>query len=335
MEKSYFLKDDVLLQEKIKKTTMYRIQLFILIALLLVLAWLVLPVSLAILTAYFAYPLLKYLNSTLRLPRWLAALATEVIILSSFIATILFLTSVLIETLPEIKRIITQVEFFSDMQSMLLINLQEKFVSLVDMAMESLVNIVQSTFQNLINFTFYLVALYFALYETSRNRLWFFIYLPARFRKPIQRVYEEASQLFGYFLSVELRLLLLTFALLSVGLMVLGFSFPVGKALLISVADSLPFLGIGIFLIPMSIYFFITGNQLLCVYLLILYAIIQLSRQFAESYMWASTLHIRSVHAFMISAISLLLFGIAGILISPFLLLLAVKLRNHPIFESK
>lgn len=154
MEKSYFLKDDVLLQEKIKKTTVYRIQLSVLIALLLVLSWLVLPLALAILTAYFAYPLLKYLNSTLRLPRWLAALTTEAIILSIFVATILFLTSVLIETLPEIKRIITQVEFFSDMQSMLLTNLQEKFVSLVDMAMESLVNIVQSTFQNLINFTF-------------------------------------------------------------------------------------------------------------------------------------------------------------------------------------
>ncbi|MBK3493575.1 AI-2E family transporter [Viridibacillus sp. YIM B01967] len=324
-----------MLQEKINKSTMHRIQLYILIALLLVLSWLVLPVSLAILTAYFAQPLLKYLNSTLKLPRWLAALTAEVIILSIFIATILFLISVLIETLPEIKRIISQIELFSEVQSVLLINLQEKFISLLDMIMTTIVSVVQSAFHNLIDFTFYLVALYFSLYETSRNRLWFFIYLPARFKKSIQRVFEEATQLFSYFLSVELRLLLMTFAILSVGLMLLGFSFPVGKALLISVADSLPFLGIGIFLIPMSVYFFATGNVLLCVYLLILYVLIQLTRQFAESYMWASTLHIRSVHAFMISAISLLLFGIAGILISPFLLLIAVKMKKHPIFESK
>ena len=56
------------------------------------------------------------------------------------------------------------------------------------------------------------------------------------------------------------------------------------------------------------------------------------TRQMAESYMWASTFQLKPIHAFFIMACSFYLFGLPGILLTPFLLFAALKVRQHPLF---
>ncbi len=279
--------------------------------------------------------MLQFLHKKLKLPSFITALITEILIVVSFAFVLLFLTSVLIDTLPVLKENLSDQSSFIHIPTAVMEQVRDQLFSLFDIMLAKIFQSIQDIMQNLVEVTIFVVAFYFSLYETSRNRHWFFVYIPARFRNPIRSIFEEATTLFSYFISVEVRLLLITFALLSVGFFILGFSQPVGKAFLISICDFLPFLGIGIFLIPISILFMTTGKMALGIQLIILYVVIQLTRQFAESMMWASTLQIRSVHAFILSAISLLLFGVAGIIISPFVLLLAVKLQRHPIFASK
>ena len=104
------------------------------------------------------------------------------------------------------------------------------------------------------------------------------------------------------------------------------------KAFLIAFADSLPFLGIGIFLIPLSIYFFIVGQPVVGSLIIALYIFVQLIRQLTESMLWSHTFHLRMIHTFIISAASVLLFGLYGIILSPILLMLAIKAKQHPIF---
>ena len=111
----------------------------------------------------------------------------------------------------------------------------------------------------------------------------------------------------------------------------LQFENPMNKAFLISFADVLPFFGIGLFLIPIAIYFFAIGDKFLSLALLFLYVFIQITRQLTESLLWASTFQLRTVHTFFISAASILLFGVYGILLSPFLLLIAVKVKQKSI----
>ncbi len=279
--------------------------------------------------------MLQFLHKKCKLPSLITALITEILIIVSFAFVLLFLTSVLIDTLPVLKENLSDPSSFIHIPAAVMEQVRDQLFSLFDIMLAKIFQSIQDIMQNLVEVTIFVVAFYFSLYETSRNRHWFFVYIPARFRNPIRSIFEEATTLFSYFISVEVRLLLITFALLSVGFFILGFSQPVGKAFLISICDFLPFLGIGIFLIPISILFMTTGKMALGIQLIILYVVIQLTRQFAESMMWASTLQIRSVHAFILSAISLLLFGVAGIIISPFVLLLAVKLQRHPIFASK
>lgn len=115
--------------------------------------------------------------------------------------------------------------------------------------------------------------------------------------------------------------------------MILQFEQAIIKAFIVAFADVLPFFGIGVFLVPMSIYFYFNGNTFLCVAILLLYLFVQLTRQLADSMLWSNTLQLRTFHTFFISAASILLFGFYGILLSPIFLFLAVKLKENSIFE--
>lgn len=315
--------------------TKNNIKLWSFIILLVFIAWLILPITFAIILAYLFCPLLQLFHKKLKIPSFITALLTEIIIIAVISVGLLFLATVLMDTLPVLKENLSNVSSFIHIPEAITIQIRDQLFELFDIMLSKIFQSIQDIMKNLVEVTIFIVAFYFALYETSRNKHWFFVYIPLNFRNHIRKIFEEATTLFSYFISVEIRLAFITFGLLSIGFYILGFTQPVGKALLVSICDFLPFLGIGIFLIPISIIFMATGKMAIGIQLIILYIIIQLTRQFAESMMWASTMQIRSVHAFILSAISLLLFGVAGIIISPFLLLIAVKLQRHPIFGSK
>lgn len=206
--------------------------------------------------------------------------------------------------------------------------IQEKSVSIFNFFISKVSYFVQSTFQYFIEFFIFMIALFFALIESRKSRTWFFIYAPPAYREEWKNYFTKGMKLFSYFLYVEFQLIVLTFLLLCGGFSILGFEQAISKAFLISLADSLPFFGIGLFMIPMCIYFFIIEQPYFSIILLILYIFVQLTRQLAESMLWASTLHLRTVHTFFISAASILLFGFYGILLSPLLLFLAVRLKD-------
>ncbi|MFC4409806.1 AI-2E family transporter [Chungangia koreensis] len=301
------------------------------ILLLGLLIWKVMPVALAIFTAYFFHPIMRFFKGV-KIPLWIGALLTECLAISCAALLLLFSVSQIISIVPEIQAGLEELNINMNQPENLLPGIIGKLSFFSERIVEVVSGVIQGFSQQLLNFTIFIITFFFALMETGKSRFWFLIYIPKAWKGQVKKAIEEAGWLFWTFLSVEFRLFMITFALLSLGFFALGFTLPVGKAFLISLADALPFLGIGLFLIPLAIYFAIIGKFFLTAALLILFAFIQLTRQMTESYFWASTFHIRSVHSFMISACSLYLFGILGILISPFLILAALKIKDHRLF---
>lgn len=291
--------------------------------------WFVFPISLAIFSAYMIYPVVEFCYKRLRLPYVLSAgIVSIVIFLLTYSFFYITVQSVL-SIYPEVKQqVLALQEVITSNNFILLESLFSKSISLIDSAVMSIATFLQNLIQYLIEFFIFIVAFYFALFESKKNRYWFFIYVPKHYREEWENYFTKAISLFSYFLYVEFQLFIITFLTLSCGLALLQFEHPINKSFLISLADALPFFGIGLFLIPISIYFFVIGNKVLSVSILILYIFILITRQIAESLLWASTFHLRTVHTFFISAASILLFGIYGILISPFLILIAVKLKQ-------
>lgn len=184
--------------------------------------------------------------------------------------------------------------------------------------------IVQSLF-DLFLFTF---AFFFSLFECRKDRFWYFIYMPPAFRKKWKPHFETFIQLFTTFIWIELRLMLITFLLVGLSFDTMQFTHPFQKAFLIALADLLPFVGIGLILLPMGVFYFLQNQLVFASALFVLYICVLVIRQMAESYFWSTKIKIRTVHSFFISAGAVLIFGVYGLLMIPVLFMVAIHFRK-------
>ncbi|MGE7092098.1 AI-2E family transporter [Lysinibacillus sp. NPDC048646] len=299
----------------------------------LLILWFVLPVSLAIFLSFSTYPIIKFLHSYCKIAYWLAAMIVEILILSCFFLLIVISINSIILIFPEIRDTLQNFQLFTEYESMFIQIVQEKSLTIFDSILVYTANLLQLFMKHVIEVFIFLIAYYFALLETRKSRYWFFQYVPKKFRNEWQSHFSKIMQLFHYFIFVEFQLFTITLFILCAGFMIFQFEQAIIKAFIVAFADVLPFFGIGVFLVPMSIYFYFNGNTFLCVAILLLYLFVQLTRQLADSMLWSNTLQLRTFHTFFISAASILLFGFYGILLSPIFLFLAVKLKEKSIFE--
>ncbi len=302
---------------------------------ILIITWIIYPVSLAILFAYFFQPIVKWIHQKTRLPRWLTVFLFESILIVSLIAIATLVVKELFEIVYPLRFHLEELKVLVNENKANWKSALEAFSLLSETMIKKISLFIQHLPEQFVETFVFIIAFYFALLESIKSRTWFFIYIPTKTRKTIKPLFESATQLFEKFTKVEIVLFLTTFAQLAVGFYALNFSSPIGLAFLISFADVMPFLGTGIILIPMAVFFMLTNQSTLGIVIILLYAFILLTRQLLESFLWANTMHIRAIHVFFISACSLLMFGVPGILLSPFLLLAAVHLREHHWFTSQ
>ncbi|WP_438311455.1 AI-2E family transporter [Sporosarcina sp. FA9] len=292
------------------------------------------PAALAVILAYFTAPILTAVRSVLKLPLTISTfLVMLLLILLTSTFTYIALQGIF-NIVPAVERHLTPFTQNTDIIGQTLTFLEGKIVQFGQAILEYMLALIQTVFQHLFSLFIFLVAYFFALRESGKDRFWFLVYFPTKLRKSAKNMQKEAANLISTFVFVEVRLILITFLILSVGLVFLRFNSPIGTAFLISLVDSLPFFGVGLFLIPMAIYFIYTENLFVGISLILLYILTLTTRQIAESYMYASTFQLKPVHAFFIMACTIYLFGVVGIFLTPFLLFAAMKAKNHTLFTS-
>ncbi len=130
---------------------------------------------------------------------------------------------------------------------------------------------------------------------------------------------EAAVAAVGYLRSYSL-ILLITFAELFFGLSVLGVEYSFLIAALTALIDILPVLGVGIVLLPWALISLMTRDIFLGAGLIILYVIIVGVRQFIEPKIVGESLGIHPLLTLAAFYLGYRLFGVAGIVIAPVLL---------------
>ncbi|WP_432358147.1 AI-2E family transporter [Sporosarcina sp. UB5] len=292
------------------------------------------PIGIAIIVAYFTAPILLAFRAMTKLPLTIATLFVMFSILF-IVGTFSFIAlHGLMDTVPLLEKHLASYTGKTDLTGKVINFFEDKIVEYGHALLEHAIAFTASFFQHIFSMFIFLVAYFFALRESGKNKFWFLVYFPVKMRASAKRVFTKSGELFGTFAFVEARLFLITFIILSVGFSILNFESPIGSAFLVSIADSLPLLGIGLFLIPMAA-FFLYSNQLFVGFsLVLLYIFVVMTRQMAESYMWASAFRVKPIHAFYVTICSLYLFGLPGILLTPFLLFAAMKLKKHPAFTE-
>ena len=162
-------------------------------------------------------------------------------------------------------------------------------------------------------------SFYFAL---DRDRITGFIAsaVPKKWRHELRR---RARKTAAGYVKAYLLILLITFCELFVGFSILGIDYAFLIAAAVAVIDILPVLGVGTVLIPWVAIEFVSGNIRLGVGLLILFAVIEIVRQFIEPRIVGGTLGIHPLVTLAAMYIGFALFGVGGMFIGPIIALAA------------
>ena len=291
------------------------------------------PIIFGLFFAYLLFPIFLFFKRQFKIPFFIVVIVLSIFLFSVIVSIILLFIHSFLTLLPLLQATLLSL---SDtyITHPLLPLIVEKLQTFLHDLLLLFVNLIKNSVQSLFLFFIFVITFYFALFESTKNRLWFFAYIPKTYRDSWSRYFQKGMELIGFFIVVEMQLFTLTFTLLCIGFYFLNFEAFIIKAFLIAFADCLPFFGIGIFLIPVAIYYFIVSKPLMGIAILAIYFVVQMIRQLTESMLWSHTFHLRMIHTFLISAASVLLFGFYGIIISPILLMIAIKLKQHAIFAK-
>ena len=166
-----------------------------------------------------------------------------------------------------------------------------------------------------------LAAIYFCLDLESVHEALLHL-LPPSLHNWIHRAKESTVRAALAVLRAQGVLMLLCFVLLLVGFLFLGIQYPLLLSALFALLDVLPVIGIGLFLLPWGIGALLAGRRALGIGLLLLFGVISILRQFAESRLLGSEYGVHPLLTLFSLYAGAKLFGVLGMLLLPALVLL-------------
>lgn len=128
-------------------------------------------------------------------------------------------------------------------------------------------------------------------------------------------------------------LFIITFVQLLVGFLLLRINQAIIWAVIIAILDFLPFIGTGLVLIPWGIYEIFSARKALGFGILILYAIISLSRNIIEPKIVGKSIGLHPLATLVAMYAGLKFCGFLGLLLAPLAVLLLSELNNQGYFH--
>jgi len=141
--------------------------------------------------------------------------------------------------------------------------------------------------------------------------------LPERTGNALSGIRKRFFEVGGKYLKSYALILLITFVILLVGFLLLGVKNPFLVAAIVSVLDLLPVIGVGTVIVPWSVLAFISGNRVLGVGLIVLFAVNTVTRQFSEPRILGKSLDMHPILTLVFLYAGYALFGIVGLFTVP------------------
>ena len=157
----------------------------------------------------------------------------------------------------------------------------------------------------------------------------FYAYFKKFFGEAFSRKFSLLKQSFVSvtlsYLKAQFIIESIIFAELLAGFLFLRINYAVILALAAAIVDAVPILGTGTVLIPMSVFYFLSGNQAAGWGLLIIYGVALLTRQLCEPKIIGDKLGIHPLLTVFSLFSGLKLFGIIGLILGP---IVAISVKN-------
>lgn len=131
------------------------------------------------------------------------------------------------------------------------------------------------------------------------------------------RIKNKCLKSLWVYVKCQLILMSICFFILLIGFAVMRMSHPLLYAFVTALLDSLPFIGVGIVLIPLCIVYLLQGAYLKAFYIFLIYLIINVVRSLLEPRIMNKQMKILSFLLLLSMMVHLYFFGMIGVILSP------------------
>ncbi|MDQ8739449.1 AI-2E family transporter [Paenibacillus sp. LHD-38] len=199
--------------------------------------------------------------------------------------------------------------------------------------MLNMISYVSSFSTFIFNFVIGIILAYFLSIEittwkkTAENKT------PNTFKSAFFFLRDNVLKGIALYLKAQAKMIGITFIVILIALLLLGVDNAFVIAVVSAIFDILPLLGVGTIFIPWIIYLIIVGKITLAIWLSALFLVVVLTRQILEPKITGDSLGVSAftMTAFMI--VSLSLFGVAGVILAPILMILIKSLYDQGYFH--
>ena len=154
--------------------------------------------------------------------------------------------------------------------------------------------------------------------------------LPLRWQHRLQQVLHRLKRTLGAWLRTQIKLLGISFLVLTAGFLLLQISYPLLFSLGIALIDALPMLGSGLILIPWGLFRFLQGDSFQGTGLLVLYGITALLRTSLEPRMLGKQMGLDPLLTLLALYGGYHFLGVTGMILFPMGALLIRQLWGTP-----
>jgi sporulation integral membrane protein YtvI len=325
------------------------------------------PFLIAFMLAALLNPSVTYLENQWKIPR---SLATLTVITSIFILLIgiLFLlvneiirgTTYLMEKFPNyfhsfmqlMEDIINEhilplyqsvLSYFRSLDSSHQTTIQENVTEFLENIANTGTNMIQSLIMQLPEFVgifpnsltitiFILLATFMMVNDWNNITKKLKELLPNNILNFISDLHIGIKKAFSGYLRAQLILIIISAVIIFIGLAIIGVEHALTIAGIAALVDLLPVIGTGIIFVPWVLYTFLTGDYSLTIGLSILYMTVIIIRQIIEPKVLSASIGINPLVSLIILFVTIQLWGLAGVLLAPIILISIYVILQSGIF---
>lgn len=186
----------------------------------------------------------------------------------------------------------------------------------------------------LVNVIITVLSSYFFIAEQDKIMYQIRKWTPRWLKSYLEFLREDAKRLVGGYFLAQFRIMFVVAAVLAVGFFVLGVEYGLVFAVLIALLDFLPVLGTGTILGPWALVKLLSGEYAFAAGLVLLYLLTQVVRQVIQPKIVGDTMGLPPLTTLFLLYLGFKIQGIAGMILAVPVGLLAGSLYRHGVFDG-
>ena len=186
----------------------------------------------------------------------------------------------------------------------------------------------------MVNVIVTILSAYFFLAEREQILEFWRRYLPEEGSRYFRKLKGDIKHLLGGYFLAQFKIMFMVALILFAGFVVLGIRYAFLLGILIAILDFLPLFGTGTVLLPWALVKLLSGEYMLAAGLALLYVVSQVSRQMIQPKIVGDSMGLPPLMTLVFLYIGFKVRGISGMILAVPLGILAIRLYEYGMFDS-